>query len=80
MKKKLYDFSLSKKEQDDYHHSFITIADPQIFAQKEFVYLEEAAADIQNTIQSHNNKIPFHGICCGDIISNDHTFIPLITG
>ncbi len=71
---KKYDFSLIRKDKDDTHHAFIAIADPQIWAQKEFVKLEKAAEDIKSTISEFKEGIPFHGICCGDIISSNHSF------
>ncbi len=77
--KKRYDFSLTKKTQDDNQHAFIAIADPQIWSKKEFTVLDSAAADIRSTIKEHPASMPFHGICCGDIVSNDHSFYPLYT-
>ncbi len=72
--KKQYDFTLHKKEQDDTHHGFVVIADPQIWHKKEFPALEAGMKDIHKTVSEY--AIPFHGICCGDVISYDHTFYP----
>ncbi|MDO5497638.1 MAG: calcineurin-like phosphoesterase family protein [Alistipes sp.] len=69
-----YNFTLQKKEQDDTHHGFIVIADPQIWHKKEFPALADGARDIRETVEGYD--IPFHGICCGDVISYDHTFYP----
>lgn len=69
-----YDFTLIRKEQDDTHHGFIVIADPQIWHKKEFPALSKGVEDIKQTLQGYD--IPFHGICCGDIISYDHNFYP----
>ena len=69
-----YDFELIKKEQDDTRHGFIAIADPQIWHKKEFPALKSAMEDIRETVAGY--EIPFHGICCGDVISYDHTFYP----
>lgn len=69
-----YDFELVRKEQDDTHHGFVVIADPQIWHEKEFPMLSEGMADIRKTVEGYD--IPFHGICCGDVISYDHTFYP----
>lgn len=71
-KNKNYNFALSRKSQDDTHHGFVVIADPQIWARKEFPMLAEAMDDIRKTVAAYD--IPFHGMCCGDIISYDHTF------
>ncbi|MBQ5654133.1 MAG: serine/threonine protein phosphatase, partial [Alistipes sp.] len=72
--KKHYDFELQRKAQDDTHHGFVVMADPQIWHKKEFPALREGMADIRQTVEGY--KIPFHGICCGDVISYDHTFYP----
>lgn len=69
-----YDFTLIDKPQDDTHHGFIVIADPQIWHKKEFPALSKGAEDIRKTVANYD--IPFHGICCGDVISYDHTFYP----
>lgn len=68
----VFDFELQRKEQDDTRHGFIAIADPQIWAEKEFPLLEEAMRDIRTTVESYD--IPFHGLCCGDVTSYDHGF------
>ncbi len=70
--KSTYDFELIKKRQDDTRHGFIVTADPQIWHQKEFPALKSAMEDIRETVEGYS--IPFHGICCGDVISYDHTF------
>lgn len=72
--RKSYDFVLDKKSQDDTKHGFIAIADPQIYAAKELPLLQEAAVDIKRTVESY--KVPFHGVCCGDIVSYDHGLYP----
>lgn len=72
--KKSYDFALHRKAEDDTHHGFVVFADPQIWHQKEFPALREGMADIRRTVEGY--EIPFHGICCGDVISYDHTFYP----
>ncbi len=71
---KSYDFALIKKAQDDTHHGFVVTADPQIWHKKEFPALKLAMEDILKTVEGY--EIPFHGICCGDVISYDHTFYP----
>lgn len=72
--KKSYDFNLNKKEMDDNHHGFVVVADPQIYAAKEFPLLEVGVEDIKKTISAY--KLPFHGIAPGDLISHDHTLYP----
>lgn len=69
-----YDFTLERKTQDDTYHGFIVMADPQIWHEKEFSKLNSGITDIANTVKGYD--IPFHGICCGDVISYDHTFYP----
>lgn len=71
--KKVYDFTLIKKEKEDVHHGFIVTADPQVWARKEFKQLEKAAEDIRQTVESYGGT-PFHGLCVGDIIHNDPAF------
>ncbi len=72
--KRSYDFTLRRKAQDDLHHGFVVIADPQIWHEKELPALNDGMADIKETIEGQ--AIPFHGICCGDVISYDHNFYP----
>ena len=72
--RKTYDFELIQKAQDDTHHGFVVVADPQIWHKKEFPALGEGMADIRQTVEGYD--IPFHGSCCGDVISYDHTFYP----
>ena len=72
--KKSYDFNLNKKQMDDNHHGFVVVADPQIYAAKEFPLLERGVDDIKATISAYN--IPFHGLAPGDLISHDHTLYP----
>lgn len=72
--RKVYDFTLEKKKQDDTRHGFVAIADPQIYARKEFTLFEQAAESITRTVSRYD--IPFHGVCCGDVTSFDHSFYP----
>lgn len=69
----VYDFELTRKSADDTKHGFVAVADAQVWHQKEFALLQSAADDIRQTIASHEG-VPFHGIGCGDIVSNDHSF------
>ncbi len=64
------DFALTAAG-DETRHGFIAIADPQIWARKEFRLLGEAADDIAATVREYPDR-PFFGICCGDIVSHDH--------
>ena len=66
------DFRLLRRPGDDTRHGFIVIADPQIYARKEFPQLAEAADDIAATVRGYGG-LPFHGICCGDIVHLDHS-------
>lgn len=66
-----YDFELTKKPVSDKNHGFVVIADPQVWAGKEFSRLRSSVEDIKNEISGLNR--PLHGICCGDIVSNDHS-------
>ena len=66
------DFTLLRRAGDDSRYGFIAIADPQIWAPKEFAKLAAAADDIAATVRSYGG-MPFHGICCGDIVSHDHS-------
>lgn len=70
--RKVYDFELTRKEKADEHHGFVVTADPQVWARKEFKLLSQAVDDIRETVAQY--EIPFHGICCGDVTSYDHSF------
>lgn len=69
------DFTLTASPADETRHGFVVIADPQIWARKEFRMLEHAADDIAATVGEYPGR-PFFGICCGDIVSHDHTLYP----
>ncbi len=69
-KVKSYDFELIKKDGDDTNHGFVVVADPQIYAAKEFPLLREGVEDIRRTVSEY--PVPFHGIGAGDLISHDH--------
>ncbi len=67
------DFTLTKRAGDDARYGLIITADPQIWARKEFAKLSAAADDIAATVAQYDG-MPFQGICCGDLISHDHSF------
>ena len=67
------DFALLRRPGDDSRYGLIVTADPQIWARKEFAKLAAAADDIAATVGAYDAR-PFQGICCGDIVSHDHTF------
>ncbi len=69
-----YDFDLIRKRRSDIDHGFVVVADPQIYASKEFSLLKEGVDDIKESIEQFD--IPFHGIAAGDLISHDHTLYP----
>ncbi len=67
------DFELLRRPGDDARFGLVVTADPQIWARKEFAKLAAAADDIAATVGACGD-MPFQGICCGDIISHDHSF------
>ena len=70
-----HDFRLRRKPSGETRHGFVVVADPQLFARKEFRLLERAAEDIRQTAAAaERSGRPMHGICAGDITSGDHTF------
>ena len=70
-----HDFRLRRKPSGETRHGFVVVADPQLFARKEFRLLERAAEDIRQTAAAaERSGRPMHGICAGDITSSDHTF------
>lgn len=69
-----YDFSLERAAKEDSHHGLIVVADPQVFALKEFEQLKTSAEDIRTTVES--SVYPMYGLCVGDITSGDHSFYP----
>lgn len=72
-----YDFRLKRRSADETRHGFVVVADPQVFARKEFRLLERSAADIRETVEAAEAAgRPMHGICVGDITSGDHGFYP----
>lgn len=73
---KSYNFNLAKSNTDATQYRLVVISDPQIWAEKEFVKLSGAMQDVKETVDSYHNDRPFFGICCGDIVSSNHSFYP----
>jgi len=73
---KNYNFNLHKSNTDAKRYGLVVISDPQIWAEKEFAKLSISMQDIKETVNSYNNDRPFFGICCGDIVSSNHSFYP----
>lgn len=71
-----YNFSLVKSNTDAAKYRLIVISDPQIWAEKEFPKFAESIKDVKQTVDSYKDESPFFGICCGDIIANNHSFYP----
>lgn len=66
-------FELDRRPYDDRSHSLIALADPQIWAEKEFQKLAVGADDIREVVESRPERV-FHGICLGDIVANQPKF------
>ncbi|WP_051536236.1 metallophosphoesterase N-terminal domain-containing protein [Marinilabilia salmonicolor] len=73
--KRTYDFVL-KKIEDDYEHTFIALADVQVFRDEEFPMLNEAVKDIQKHIDSYSLKEPLHLMDLGDLVFDRMDFFP----
>ncbi len=67
-----YDFTLTKKKNDDTRHNLVVISDQQVYDSTEFSLLERAALDIRETVESAGD-VETVGICCGDIVSFNHS-------
>lgn len=68
-----YNFTLTKKINNDTNHVFIAFTDPQVWAGKEFSQLSQSIDDMHETINSFGPATEVHAMCAGDIVSNDHT-------
>ncbi len=66
--KQKYDFEFKRSEDQQTHHQFIVIADPQVIDSTDLHYVANAARDIKDFAQS--SDIPIHGFVCGDMVSD----------
>lgn len=66
----VYDFTLCRKKRSDVNHSLFVIADPQVYDRGELPLLEAAVADLASEVERAGETV---GICCGDIVSYDHS-------
>ncbi len=66
-----YNFELSSKESNENHHSFVVLADPQLYVEKNYDVLQYRVDDLRQTITEHG--LPCHGMTAGDIVGNDQT-------
>jgi len=62
-------FELKKSGRDDYRHTIIAWADPQIYYEEELFLAANAAKDVEALAQQSNS--PVYGVVCGDIVG-DH--------
>jgi hypothetical protein len=70
--KQTINFELKKSAKDDYHHTMISWADPQIYFDEELPLLTKAAKDVEElALQS---KTPVYGVVCGDIVGDHPEF------
>ena len=62
-------FELKKSARDDYRHTMIAWADPQVYNEDELPLAENAAKDV--AALAKQSETPVYGVVCGDIVG-DH--------
>jgi len=62
-------FELKKSVQDDYRHTIIAWADPQVYYEEELSLMTNAAKDVETLAKQSGT--PVYGVVCGDIVG-DH--------
>ncbi len=66
-----YNFELDRAAEDQKHHSFVALADPQLYVEKNYDVLQERVDDMRKTIEQVG--LPCHGMTAGDIVGSDHS-------
>lgn len=67
--KQTVNFELSKSTRDDYRHTIIAWADPQVYYEDELPLMANAAKDLEALAKQ--SETPIYGVVCGDIVG-DH--------
>ncbi|MCL1933313.1 MAG: metallophosphoesterase [Candidatus Azobacteroides sp.] len=67
--KQTVNFELKKSDRDDYRHTVIAWADPQIYYEEELPLAANAAKDAE--VLARQSNTPVYGVVCGDIVG-DH--------
>ena len=67
--KQTINFELKKSDRDDYRHTMIAWADPQIYYEEELALSANAAKDA--AMLAKQSDSPVYGVVCGDIVG-DH--------
>lgn len=67
--KQTINFELKKSARDDYRHTMIAWADPQVYYEDELPLVANAAKDTKALAQQYD--LPVYGVVCGDIVG-DH--------
>ncbi|MCD7969311.1 MAG: calcineurin-like phosphoesterase family protein [Alistipes sp.] len=70
-KKRRFDFTLEKNTADYSRHTFVAVADPQVYFDKDVAILHDAAADLRELREA--SAEPLFGVVLGDIIGHVET-------
>lgn len=75
-KKQRFDFALKQLPVDDNKHAFFVWADPQVYVDNDLELVAASVKDMQQLINANYEKLPLHGILCGDIVGDDKSYMP----
>ncbi len=71
------DFELKKLSLSDDKHTFIVWGDPQIQTKRDAELLvSQSAPDLKEVVDSYRDKVPVHGIGCGDLVWDKFNLFP----
>lgn len=71
------DFELQKLSLSDDKHVFIVWGDPQIQNKRDAeLLLSQSAPDLRAVVDSYGDKMPIHGIGCGDLVWDKFNLFP----
>lgn len=73
----VYDFTIEKKAYSDWRHNIIAISDQQLLDTTEIPQFAKAVEDIAASVKK-SGKIETTGLCCGDIVFNDHSLYGVV--
>ena len=68
--KQTVNFELRKSARDDFRHTMVVLADPQVYYEEELPLLANAAKDVETFAKQSN--VPVYGVVCGDIVGDHH--------
>ncbi len=68
--KQRFDFELERNDKDEYRHTLVVCADPQVGFDEDVPKLEAVLTDMKGHVRDYFADQAVYGIMCGDIVEN----------